>query len=871
MRQAPIARAVRTLLVLLSAGAGITCRDAGLTGPGRLAPTSAALAFVPRFTTVAGVPIAPYRTAHVELFTIPANALARETSITFVDGDTTSTFSLDVTITEVNQRFLLALTLFDDQGRIVYQARDTVVAFTPGTATPPPPTVISLVYAGPDTAVASLAIAPRDTVVGVGDLVRYRAVARRADGSIVPGVTVGFSARGAGIDVAADGTVRATAATIATVIARLATGRSDSTAITVAVRGVAARILLRPDTAVSLPVNATLLVTADPQDATGTSIGRPVTWRSSDTTIVRLTSDAAERELVVGRSPGTASITATLDGVIATLSVRVTAPVGPASVTISPSTVTLASIGELAALAATVRDASGATLPVTASWTSRDTSVVTVTSSGQVQARRNGAAWVVATASPAADSARITVRQLVDTVVLSRDSLILALGDTATVRATLLDRNRNVIADLTATFMSADTTVATVSAVGLVRLVASGSTQVTGGEGGHSAALAVRRKPPTGPASVSITPATVTLASIGELAALAATVRDASGTLLAITPTWTSRDTSVVTVTASGQVQARGNGATWVTATASPASDSARITVRQVVDTVVLSRDSLVLALGDTATVRATLLDRNRNVIPDRSAAFTSVDTAVATVTAAGLVRVVGSGTTQVTASAGGHSAALLVRLGQGSGGVTAGFAYIRITPGSGTVRMGGTQQLVAELVDARGVATTISPAWASDEPGRASVDAAGIATFVDTTTATITASQRGIAGHALFRVLAAPAMTSFTFAPRALTGASTSTVRFSVSIGAADPGNGVGMVTAEFTGPTGATASCSVSAPVVGTANRGYWDCAIALPPGSATGTWHATRITLAGTIARTLDESQLSTYGPTTLTVAP
>jgi hypothetical protein len=95
--------------------------------------------------------------------------------------------------------------------------------------------------------------------------------------------------------------------------------------------------------------------------------------------------------------------------------------------------------------------------------------------------------------------------------------------------------------------------------------------------------------------------------------------------------------------------------------------------------------------------------------------------------------------------------------------------------------------------------------------------------------------------------------------------------VTFSVSVGAADPGAGISLVEVEFTGPGGVTRSCSASAPIVGSTRRGTWDCAISLPAGSPSGTWHATRVSLVGTITRAVAESQLAGFGTTTLTVVP
>lgn len=1133
MRPVLHARALRTLFIGLVASAGVTCRDAGPTGPGRIAPATARLAFASAFAAGApDVPIVPYRKAHVELFTIPGNALARDTTITFVDGDTTSTFALGVTVTSPSQRFVLALALVDDQDRVLYTARDTVTAFVPGASAPPPPVAITLIYAGPDTAARTVAVAPRDTVLTAGAAVRFRAAARRADNSIVAGAVVGFSAGGTGITVDADGTVHATAAGprgAAMVIARLATGVSDSTIVTVVgapasialspdtatvmvgttlqlaavVRdaagtvlvtpvtfasadtalavvspsgavlakapGVAlvtaragaasatarlvvtavpvARILLRPDTMVSLDVGAVFRFTAQALDANGGVLDRAITWTSSDPAVALVSRDSLGRGVVVGQRVGTATVTAAADGQSASVTVRVTVPRTP-TILISPRGAALRT-GDTLRFTAAVRDTLGQPSPTPPVWSVAGQSpVITVDAAGLVTARQSGTAMLVVSANGVADSVTLGVRTvaaiaitpsvtsvaagararfvataldsagaaidnvmmawsvadtsiaLLDTasaqvaIVLARSpgstavaasaygktgsatlrvpaprraSLViqprgaaLRTGDTTRFSATVLDTlgqpsaaaptwsvaggspvvtvdaatglvqarrsgTATIIASALGAADSVTVTVRTVASIviaptsvtlataglrarytavardsaglaidsvamrwslgaaGVARIdsvapqalvvfgEAPGSTSVVATAYGVTGSASLIVQGPLPPVSITITPSSATLASLGQLVAMAATVRDAAGATVAATPAWTARDPSIATVDASGVVRAVGIGGTYVLATSGSLADSARVTVRQQVDTILVSRDTIRLALGDTATVVATPLDANRNPIGDVVATFASENAAVATVTAAGRVTLVASGTTRVIASAGGRTSAVVVMQGQGTGGVSASLAYIRVTPGAGSVRMGGTLPLVAELVDANGTASALAPAWASDQPGRAPVSSAGVVTLVDTGTVTITATAQGIAGHASFTVLPAPVVTSFVFAPTTLAGVSTSTVTFSVSVGAADPGTGIGAVQVEFTGPTGDIRTCSVSAPIVGTSRRGTWDCAISLPAGSAAGTWRATRVSLAGTITRAVTESQLAAFGTTTLTVVP
>jgi hypothetical protein len=113
--------------------------------------------------------------------------------------------------------------------------------------------------------------------------------------------------------------------------------------------------------------------------------------------------------------------------------------------------------------------------------------------------------------------------------------------------------------------------------------------------------------------------------------------------------------------------------------------------------------------------------------------------------------------------------------------------------------------------------------------------------------------------------------MTKFSFAPTSVGGVSLAIAMLTVTVGAADPGSGITSMETVFTGPGGVTRSCAATVPTVGLAARGTWDCILVLPIGSPVGIWHASKVTLVGTIARSFDETQLSAFGTTTLTVTP
>ena len=89
---------------------------------------------------------------------------------------------------------------------------------------------------------------------------------------------------------------------------------------------------------------------------------------------------------------------------------------------------------------------------------------------------------------------------------------------------------------------------------------------------------------PPVPARILISPSTATLTSIGQTIQLTATVVDqADSAIPGATVVWASSDTSIAPVSAEGVVTARKNGSTRITATSGGVSESAAITVSQLV------------------------------------------------------------------------------------------------------------------------------------------------------------------------------------------------------------------------------------------------------------------------------------------------
>lgn len=166
---------------------------------------------------------------------------------------------------------------------------------------------------------------------------------------------------------------------------------------------VVARVRISPDSVV-VALGGTQTFSAQALTAAGAPVGgRTVQWSTDRATVATVDGGGT----VQGTGVGTARITATVDGIQASASVRVPEP-PPARVAISPDSAVLF-IGQSAVLTAAAYDASGAELGGrTVQWTSSDATVVSVTTAGVATAVAPGTASITATVdgTPAAVSLR---------------------------------------------------------------------------------------------------------------------------------------------------------------------------------------------------------------------------------------------------------------------------------------------------------------------------------------------------------------------------------------------------------------------------------------------------------------------------------
>ena len=253
------------------------------------------------------------------------------------------------------------------------------------------------------------------------------------------------------------------------------------------------------------------------------------------------------------------------------------------SITVNPSSQTLATIGATVQLTATVRDQSNNPMTgQTVNWTSANTAVATVSGNGLVTAVSNGTSQITARSGNASGTASITVAEPVPTriAVAPSSHTLEAIGETVELSATVRDQRNNVMSGQSITWSSGDEAVATVNEAGLVTAVRNGMAEITAQSGGLSSDAAITVSQVPAAIVIAVDPEATTLTEIDQTLQLAAKVSDAKDVPIEdAAVSWSSSNESVATVDGDGLVTAVGNGMAEITATAGEAAGMVSISV----------------------------------------------------------------------------------------------------------------------------------------------------------------------------------------------------------------------------------------------------------------------------------------------------
>ncbi len=526
-------------------------------------------------------------------------------------------------------------------------------------------------------------------------------------------------------------------------------------------------IEVSPNT-VTLVVGRTQGFVATAKASDGSVIGGVnFTWSSSNTAVVTINSGGVAK----AESVGTATIRATGNGVTsAPATIKVNVP--PVSrVTVSPSSAQEMMVGEMTTFTATARTAGGTVRDdVSISWSSSDTTVVTISSAGVATAVAVGTATIRASAE-GINSSPVSVMvsetpppvPVIASVELSPSSMTLGIGGTFQFMAMALTSDGMAVEDVTFTWASDDTEIATVDSLGLVTAVAAGTAMITASANGITSMAAPVTVEEMAPevASVMIVDAMPVMLEVGDTHQLMAVAQTSEGTMIGgVAFSWSSDDNEVATVDSTGLVAAVGAGMANVIAVVKEVtSDPVNVTVAEpppVVDRITVEPTTASIEEGETQQFSATAYESDNTEISGKRFTWKSSDTGKATINSTGLATGKDAGTTTITATVDGVSGMATLTVSEPPPPVVV--ATVTVSPSQASIEEGETQQFSATAYESDN--TEISGkrfTWKSSDTGKATINSTGLATGKDAGTTTITATVDGVSGMATLTVSEPP------------------------------------------------------------------------------------------------------------------
>lgn len=434
-----------------------------------------------------------------------------------------------------------------------------------------------------------------------------------------------------------NGNVYAVSAGTADITVTTSNGKSATCKVTVI--GYPTKITITGNRTVTIKPKDTVNLYYDVQPANTANYS--VTWTSSDTSVVKVSSTG----VITGVKAGTAAVTVKVKentNVYDTITIVVEKEIVEATGVSVPNNKLTMTEGDIFSMTATVSPDNATDKTVT--WTSSNTSVVTV-SNGVIKAKKAGTATItVKTTNGKSVVINVTVRAsevAVTGISLNNSSISLKKGNTAVLTATISPSNATK-KDITWT--SNNSAVATVSN-GTVTAVKAGTATITAkSANGKTATCQVTVTEDVLPESVSLNKTTASVKK-GETFTLTATISPSNA--VNKTVTWSSSNTSVASVNNGVVTAVKGGTATITAKTSNGKTASCTVTVTEDIlpESVNVSNSSVSIEEGKSATITYTITPTNA---ANKTVTWSSSDTSVVTVTN-GTIRGVKPGTANVT------------------------------------------------------------------------------------------------------------------------------------------------------------------------------------------------------------------------------
>lgn len=298
----------------------------------------------------------------------------------------------------------------------------------------------------------------------------------------------------------------------------------------------------------------------------------------------------------------------------------------------------------------------------TATWSSSNSKIATVNSSGKVTGKKIGTCTITCTLTEYNQSAtcRVKVAKLNSKVKLNKKSIRVGLGKTYKLKASVWSNNTK---NPSLKWKSANKRIATVSSKGRVKGKRLGVTKVTVVTKDKVKAKATCRVTVIRPVTSVKMNTAYAVCFVGHTKKLKASVKPKNASIKKLK--WTTSDKSIATVSGSGKVTGMKPGDVTITAKATDGSGKKATCFLKVLEevptsSVVVAQSELTMKRGDTTKISYSVLPNNHS----DKLTFASDNRRVVTVNSKGKIQAVGTGTATITILAGsGVSSTLTVHV----------------------------------------------------------------------------------------------------------------------------------------------------------------------------------------------------------------
>lgn len=521
-------------------------------------------------------------------------------------------------------------------------------------------------------------------------------------------------------------------------------------------------------------------------DGSTQDVTRTVNWLSSFPATATISNSIPTNGLAMALTPGKSTAITASSGSISSVPATLTVSnANLSSIAITPAITTMP-LDVVQQFTATGTFSDGSTQDITnaATWTSSNSTLVSITASGAATARSvgSGSATITAASGSVSANLQLTVNaaNLTSISIQQGSTVTLADGTSTKLVATgLFNDGSTRDVSLQATWSSSNPAFATVQPSGNVQSVSPGLTTVTAALGSQSASVSINVTNATA-VSISVTPSTPSIAP-GTQLAFAATGKfsDSSTQVITSDVSWTSSDTTLVTInngtgghgiaSATGP-SAPGGGSVVITATIGGVAGTAQLNVTTATLTnIALTPATAILAPASSLqfTALGTFSDNSTQNL-NTTAVWTTSPAGIASVTNYGQATGKAQGQTTLTASSGSvsGSATLVVESSQAGNLVS-----IAVSPSSSSVPEGIISSFTAlgTFSDGSHQDLTSAVTWTSSNASVATVSnvaaARGQVMGVAQGASTIAAAFNGVVGSATVQVTTAT-LSSLTISP---------------------------------------------------------------------------------------------------------